>query len=241
MPETPESNMNENINSAGDGSGLQLPPAFVVVKSKTQRKMKKNNADKIDGRSKGVKDLFSRISRRKMKKEEVEHLVLEAAPSETERAQEQIKKKKELDSRKDLQTKKDEANKKMARKEVEMKDLLKARMSDIKKRAGAQRKKATLKNSREHEGEVMTENKMDALEVALQVATAELDPMKGESTYAKIQFDDGKVQNLDNFSAKRIAAAYQGLSDEHKDQYRYMLNKDASTFQSALAFAVKNV
>ena len=41
---------------------------------------------------------------------------------------------------------------------------------------------------------------LDALDVALQVATSELD-MRGETTFAKIQFDDGSSQNLDNFSA----------------------------------------
>jgi hypothetical protein len=81
---------------------------------------------------------------------------------------------------------------------------------------------------------------MDALEVALQVATSELNP-SGETDFAKIQFSDGSVQNLDNFSAKRIAAAYAQLDDDNKDTYRYMLNKDAATFQSALEFAVRNV
>ena len=61
--------MNEMINGAGDGSGLQLPPAFVMVNPKQHRKYKKNN-EKVDGRSKGARDLFSRIQRRKMK----EHL-----------------------------------------------------------------------------------------------------------------------------------------------------------------------
>ena len=31
MSERTEPNLNEMINSAGDGSGLQLPPAFVMV------------------------------------------------------------------------------------------------------------------------------------------------------------------------------------------------------------------
>ena len=43
MSKTTESNMNEMINSAGDGSGLQLPPAFVMVNPRQHRKYKKNN------------------------------------------------------------------------------------------------------------------------------------------------------------------------------------------------------
>ena len=65
MSKTIESNMNEMINSAGDGSGLQLPPAFVMVNPRQHRKYKKNN-ETVDGRTKGAKDLFSRIQRRKM-------------------------------------------------------------------------------------------------------------------------------------------------------------------------------
>ena len=85
MSERTEPNLNEMINSAGDGSGLQLPPAFVMVNPRQHRKYKKNN-EKVDGRSKGAKDLFSRIQRRKMK-EQIENPIEEAVSTETERAQ----------------------------------------------------------------------------------------------------------------------------------------------------------
>ena len=54
MSKTIESNMNEMINTAGDGSGLQLPPAFVMVNPRQHRKYKKNN-ETVDGRTKGAK------------------------------------------------------------------------------------------------------------------------------------------------------------------------------------------
>ena len=38
MSKRTEPNLNEMINSAGDGSGLQLPPAFVMVNPKQHRK-----------------------------------------------------------------------------------------------------------------------------------------------------------------------------------------------------------
>ncbi|BCV04660.1 MAG: hypothetical protein CM15mV89_1020 [Caudoviricetes sp.] len=41
MSKTIESNMNEMINSAGDGSGLQLPPAFVMVNPRQHRNIRK--------------------------------------------------------------------------------------------------------------------------------------------------------------------------------------------------------
>ena len=242
MSKTTEPIISEMINSAGDGSGLQLPPAFVLVNPKQHRKYKNNNTDYIDGRSKGAKKLLSRISRRKKMKEELEQIISEAVPSETERAQKQIGQQKKLNRQKDLQKKRDEAKKKMMDKTKEMDILMKARLSDFKKRASKQQQKVSTKESyNTPEKNMMTEsNQLDALDVALQVATSELD-MRGETTFAKIQFDDGSSQNLDNFSAKKIAAAYASLAPENQDTYRYMLNKNASTYQSALDFAVKNI
>ena len=236
MSKTTESNMNEMINSAGDGSGLQLPPAFVMVNPRQHRKYKKNN-ERVHGRSKGAKDLFSRIQRRKMK-EETDTQILEYTSTETERAQKSIGQQKKLSRQKDLQKKRGEAKEKMVRKSKEMDTLMKARLADFKKKAATQTKKLKREET-ELNTEIMTENQ-DVVKVALDVATSELNP-QGEGSFAKIQFSDGGVQNLDNFSAKRIAACYAQLDDTHKQQFQYMLNKDASTYQSALDFAVRNV
>ena len=240
MSKTVKSNLNEMINSAGDGSGLQMPPAFVFVNPKQHRKYKKSNQDFIDGRSKGAKNLFSRINRRKKMKEELENLISEAAPSETERAQKQIAQQKKLNRQKELQSAKDKAKKKMIDKTGEMQTLLKARLADFKKKSSDQQKKVSMKNSYNPEGDTIMESiTLDALEVAMEVATSEL--THGEAQFAKIQFDDGTVQNLDNFSAKKIAAVYSQLDDENKERFRYLLNKDAATYQTALDFAVRNI
>ena len=236
MSKTTESNMNEMINSAGDGSGLQLPPAFVMVNPRQHRKYKKNN-ERVDGRSKGAKDLFSRIQRRKMK-EETDTQILEYTSTETERAQKSIGQQKKLSRQKDLQKKRGEAKEKMVRKTKEMDTLMKARLADFKKKAATQTKKLKREDT-EVTKKIMTENQ-DVVQVALDVATSELNP-QGEGSFAKIQFSDGGVQNLDNFSAKRIAACYAQLDDTHKQQFQYMLNKDAASYQSALDFAVRNV
>ena len=236
MSKTTESNINEMINSAGDGSGLQLPPAFVMVNPRQHRKYKKNN-ERVDGRSKGAKDLFSRIQRRKMK-EETDTQILEYTSTETEIAQKSIGQQKKLSRQKDLQKKRGEAKEKMVRKTKEMDTLMKARLADFKKKAASQTKKLKREDT-EVTKKIMTENQ-DVIQVALDVATSELNP-QGEGSFAKVQFSDGSVQNLDNFSAKRIAACYAQLDDTHKQQFQYMLNKDASSYQSALDFAVRNV
>jgi preprotein translocase subunit SecD len=237
MSEKFEPNMNEMMNVAGSGEGLALPPAFVLVNPRQNRKYKKANQDKVDGRSKGARALFNRIQRRKMK-EQVELQIDEAIVSDTERAQKQITQQKKLNRQKDLQAKRQEAKQKLMNKTKEMDTLMKARLSDFKKKASEQQKKVQ-KNSVEFEGTVMMEGQ-DVIQVALDVATSELNP-SGEASFAKIQFADGGVQNLDNFSAKRIAACYAQLDDEHKQQFQYMLNKDATSYQAALNFAVRNV
>ena len=202
MSEKSKSNLNEMV--AGDGSGLQLPPAFVMVNPRQHRKYKKNN-EKVDGRTKGARSLFDRIQKRKMK-EQLETQIDEAIVSDTERAQKQIQQTKKLNRSKDLQKKRKEAKEKMMSKTKEMDTLMKARLSDFKKKEKDQQKKVQMKNSVEFEGNVMMENQ-DVVQVALDVATSELNP-QGEGSFAKIQFADGGVQNLDNFSAKRIAACY---------------------------------
>jgi len=236
MSEKSEPNLNEMV--AGDGSGLALPPAFVFVNPRQHRKYKKGNEDKVDGRSKGARALFNRIQRRKMK-EQLETQIDEAIVSDTERAQKSIQQGKKLARQKDLQSKRKEAKEKMQNKTREMDTLMKARLSDFKKKEKEQQKKVQQKNSFEPTGNVMMENQ-DVIQVALDVATSELNPA-GEGSFAKIQFSDGGVQNLDNFSAKRIAACYAQLDDTHKQQFQYMLNKDAASYQSALDFAIRNV
>ena len=234
MSEATESNLNEMM--AGDGSGLAMPPAFVFVNTKKRRTYK--NSDKVDGRTKGAKSMLSRINKRKKMKEQVEETIIsEAVPSETERAQKQIGQMKKLNRAKDLQKKRDDAKKKMQSKTKEMDTLMKARLSDFKKKASDQTKK--LKKEEITMDDTMILETTDALEVALQVATSELDG-NGETSFAKITFGDGTQQNLDNFSAKRIAATYAQLDEPKQNQFRYMLNKDAATYQSALDFAIRN-
>ena len=236
MSKAIEPNINEEINSAGDGSGVALPPAFVFVNTKKHRTYKSNNT-KVDGRTKGAKNLMSRIQKRKMKEQVEEKPVVEAVATDTERAQKQIAQGKKLKRAKELQKKRKEAKTKMQDKTKEMDTLMKARLSDFKKKATDQTKKLQ-KNEVEPVGDTIAEGQ-DVVQVALDVATSELNP-QGEGSFAKIQFSDGAVQNLDNFSAKRIAATYAQLDDTHKQQFQYMLNKDAASYQSALDFAVRN-
>ena len=146
--------MNEEINSAGDGSGVALPPAFVFVNTKKHRTYKKNN--KVDGRTTGAKNLMSRINKRKMKEQVEEKPVVEAVATDTERAQKQIAQGKKLKRQKELQKKRKDAKSKMQDKTKEMETLVKARLSDFKKKATDQSKKLQ-KNEVEPTGDTIAE------------------------------------------------------------------------------------
>ena len=228
---------------AGDGSSLQLPPAFVLINPRQHSRYKKGNQDQVDGRTSGAKELMSRINKRNMKEQVEENQISEAAPSNTERAQKQIAQKKKLRAQKQLQSKKDTAKKAMQSKSDEMNILMKARLADFKKKAGTQTKKLSKQQTSDSiqlDGDKMISEGQDAIQVALDVATQELNP-SGETHFAQIEFSDGSKQSLDNFSAKRIAATYAQLEGEHQKQFQFMLNKDAASFQSALDFAIRNV
>ena len=76
MSEGIEPNLNEMM--AGNGAALQIPPAFVMVNPRSQRRYKKANQDKVDGRTKGAQQMLSRIQSRKKMKEELEQTISEA-------------------------------------------------------------------------------------------------------------------------------------------------------------------
>jgi hypothetical protein len=258
MFENSKTTMNEMM--AGDGSSLALPPAFVFVNTaKKKKNLKKTKDDKIDGRKKSAKKLIQRVmSRRKPKmSEEMNKEILEAV-SETEKAQKQIKASKEMRGKRDLQAKRTQAKTKMGDKQDEMNVLLRARMSDFKKKSAEKQQKAdkqVQKNSYDPQGNVISEmdnmisiprggsaGGVDVFTTAMKVAEEGTsygrDP---EISFANLIFQDGTAGRIGVFDAKRILATYEGLSPENRDKFRVMLNMSATTYQKALDFSVRNV
>ena len=250
MSKTSKTTMNEM--TAGDGSSLALPPAFVFVNTKKKKtKFKSDKPDKIDGRKKGAKKLIQRVmSRRKTKmSEEIKEVIVEAV-SDTEKAQKQIKAGKEMRARKELQKKRSEAKQKMGDKSDEMNTLLKARMSDFRKKAAEKQQKAASQVGIKKESmdnmisaprggsaggvDVFT----TAMKVAEEGSAYGRDP---EISFANLVFQDGTSGRIGVFDAKRILATYEGLSPENRDKFRVMLNMSNTTYQKALDFAVRNI
>ena len=218
--------MNEDapINSAGDGSRIALPPTHVIVGKKNRSKYKKNNA-KYDGRTKAGRKLVSRIMSGRNKKMSEESKKITEAATETERAQKQIAQQKKLGRQKGLQKKRDEAKNKMQSKTKEMDTLMKARLSDFKKKASDQTKKL----------------KKESVEVdVLDTAVALVDKKVGDTQgFADIAVGD-KTMKLDTYSAKRVTDVYGNLDPANQIKFRQMLNFSPETYLKAVDFAVKN-
>lgn len=218
--------MNEDapVNSAGDGSRVALPPAHVIVGKRSRTKYKKDR--KYDGRTKAGRKLVSRVLLNRKRKMAEELKQLTEAATETERAQKQIQQQKKLSRAKDLQKKRDEAKGKMQSKTKEMDTLMKARLSDFKKKASDQTKK--LKKE-----EFVMEN-ADVLAVATQLAAGEI----GDGGFADVQVGD-KSMKMDEYSAKRAVAVHQALDPANQIKFQSMLNTSPETYLAAIDFAVR--
>ena len=248
MSETSQTTVNEMM--AGDGSSLALPPAFVFVNTaKKKKNLKKTKDEKIDGRKKSAKKLIQRVmSRRKTKMSEENMEIISEATSETEKAQKQIKASKQMRAKRELQTKRTQAKQQAQDKSDEMNTLLRARMSDFKKKSAQKQQRASKQIMKKEEAEMIAQPRtgsaggVDVFTTAMKVAEEGSgwgrDP---ETSFANLVFQDGTSGRLGVFDAKRILTTYEGLSPENRDKFRVMLNMSASSYQKALDFAVRNV
>lgn len=227
--------MNEDapVNSAGDGSRVALPPAHVIVGKRSRTKYKKSNDRKYDGRTKQGRKLVSRVLLNRTKKKMSEELQsIKEAATETERAQKQIAQQKKMGRAKELQKKRDEAKGKMQSKTKEMDTLMKARLSDFKKKASDQQKKL-----KKEDMNFVNENS-DTLTVAMALAAGEAG-VADEQGFAAIQVGD-KTMKMDDFSAKRVAATHQALDPANQIKFQQMLNHSPETYLAAIDFAIRN-
>ena len=178
--------------------------------------------------------------------EESKEIISEVV-SDTEKAQKQIKASKEMRARRELQSKRTEAKKKMSDKSDEMNVLLRARMSDFKKKSAEKQQKASKQIMKKEDVDIAiprtgSAGGVDVFTTAMKVAEEGSaygrDP---EISFANLVFNDGSRGRIGVFDAKRILATYEGLTAENRDKFRVMLNMSASSYAKALDFAVNNI
>jgi hypothetical protein len=230
------------VNSVGTGANLSMPPAVEPFVSSKKKKS-------YDGRTKSGRKFVNTIllnrekrAKKKMTKEEMN--IIEAdekkqGPSETERAQKQIAQQKKLDKQKEAQAKSQELNQKMQRKTKEMDTLVKARVSDFRKKA-AQKSQQLQKqnNSFDPEGSQLQET-IGTIQRGQEVL-ATLMRIAQDATFEYkegfVQFQDGRSMKVNSDVAKRMISTFEALDHDRQQQYRFLMNKDVESFLKIMQF-----
>jgi len=229
-------------NSVGTGANLSIPPAVEPFVS--SKKKKSYDGRTKDGRKFVNTILLNREKRAKKKMTNEELNLIEAdeknqGPSETERAQKQIAQQKKLDKQKEVQSKAQEAKGKMQRKTKEMDTLMKARLSDFRKKA-AQKTTQLQKqnNSFDPEGSQLQET-IGTIQRGHEVL-ATLMRIAQDATFEYkegfVQFQDGRSMKINSDVAKRMIATFEALDHDRQQQYRFLMNKDVESFLKIMQF-----
>ena len=230
----------EPTNAVGSGANVALPPAHEPPG------LPKKKKKKYDGRTKAGRKLVKRIlsnrEKRAKKKMAQEQHIVEAddkkeGPSETERAQKQIAQQKKLNKQKEVQKKAQDAKGKMQNKTKEMDTLMKARLSDFRKKAS--KKQSSLQRQTQESVEIEEAAGTQAPGVEI---LGTLMKLAQEETYGNreieghLQFRDGRTLRVNSDVAKRMVSTFEALDAARQDQYRFLMNKSVESFLQIMRF-----
>ena len=225
----------EPTNSVGTGANVALPPAHEPPGIPASKKKKK-----YDGRTKAGRKLVNRIlsnrEKRAKKKMAQEQHINEAdekkqGPSETERAQKQIAQQKKLNKQKEVQKKAQEAKTKMQNKTKEMDTLMKARLSDFRKKAADKSSKL----QRQVSEAVGTQAPgVEILGTLMKLAQEET--YGNREVEGHLQFRDGRTLRVNTDVAKRMVATFEALDSQRQQQYRFLMNRSVEDFLQIMRF-----
>lgn len=231
----------EPTNSVGTGANVALPPAHEPPGIPASKKKKK-----YDGRTKAGRKLVNRIlsnrEKRAKKKMAQEQHIIEAddkkeGPSETERAQKQIAQQKKLNKQKEVQKKAQDAKGKMQNKTKEMDTLMKARLSDFRKKAA--KKQTSLARSAQESvelGEAAGTQAPGVEVLGTLMKLAQEDTYGNQEVEGHVQFKDGRSLRVNSDVAKRMVSTFEALDAARQDQYRFLMNKSVESFLQIMRF-----
>lgn len=224
----------EPTNAVGSGANVALPPAHEPPGIPAKKKKK------YDGRTKAGRKLVNRIllnrDKRAKKKMAQEQHINEAdekkqGPSETERAQKQIAQQKKLNKQKEVQKKAQEAKSKMQNKTKEMDTLMKARLSDFRKKASDKSSKL----QRQVSEAVGTQAPgVEILGTLMKLAQEET--YGNREVEGHLQFRDGRTLRVNTDVAKRMVATFEALDSQRQEQYRFLMNRSVEDFLQIMRF-----
>ena len=231
----------EPTNSVGTGANVALPPAHEPPGIPASKKKKK-----YDGRTKAGRKLVNRIlsnrEKRAKKKMAQEQHIIEAddkkeGPSETERAQKQIAQQKKLNKQKEVQKKAQDAKAKMQNKTKEMDTLMKARLSDFRKKAAKKQTSLQRQTQESVEIEEAAGTQAPGVEVlGTLMKLAQEDTYGNQEVEGHVQFKDGRSLRVNSDVAKRMVSTFEALDAARQDQYRFLMNKSVESFLQIMRF-----
>ena len=231
----------EPTNSVGTGANVALPPAHEPPGIPASKKKKK-----YDGRTKAGRKLVNRIlsnrEKRAKKKMAQEQHIIEAddkkdGPSETERAQKQIAQQKKLNKQKEVQKKAQDAKGKMQNKTKEMDTLMKARLSDFRKKAAKKQTALQRQTQESVEIEEAAGTQAPGVEVlGTLMKLAQEDTYGNQEVEGHVQFKDGRSLRVNSDVAKRMVSTFEALDAARQDQYRFLMNKSVESFLQIMRF-----
>ena len=230
----------EPTNAVGSGANVALPPAHEPPG------LPKKKKKKYDGRTKAGRKLVNRIlsnrEKRAKKKMAQEQHIVEAddkkdGPSETERAQKQIAQQKKLNKQKEVQKKAQDAKGKMQNKTKEMDTLMKARLSDFRKKAAKKQSSLARTAQESVEIEEAAGTQAPGVEVlGTLMKLAQEDTYGNQEVEGHIQFKDGRSLRVNSDVAKRMVSTFEALDTARQDQYRFLMNKSVESFLQIMRF-----
>lgn len=230
----------EPTNAVGSGANVALPPAHEPPG------LPKKKKKKYDGRTKAGRKLVKRIlsnrEKRAKKKMAQEQHIVEAddkkeGPSETERAQKQIAQQKKLNKQKEVQKKAQDAKGKMQNKTKEMDTLMKARLSDFRKKAAKKQSSLARTAQESVEIEEAAGTQAPGVEVlGTLMKLAQEDTYGNQEVEGHIQFKDGRSLRVNSDVAKRMVSTFEALDTQRQDQYRFLMNKSVESFLQIMRF-----
>lgn len=230
----------EPTNAVGSGANVALPPAHEPPG------LPKKKKKKYDGRTKAGRKLVNRIlsnrEKRAKKKMAQEQHIVEAddkkdGPSETERAQKQIAQQKKLNKQKEVQKKAQDAKGKMQNKTKEMDTLMKARLSDFRKKAAKKQSSLARTAQESVEIEEAAGTQAPGVEVlGTLMKLAQEDTYGNQEVEGHVQFKDGRSLRVNSDVAKRMVSTFEALDAARQDQYRFLMNKSVESFLQIMRF-----
>ena len=125
----------------------------------------------------------------------------------------------------------------MQNKTKEMDTLMKARLSDFRKKAAKKQSSLQRQTQESVEIEEAAGTQAPGVEVlGTLMKLAQEDTYGNQEVEGHIQFKDGRSLRVNSDVAKRMVSTFEALDAARQDQYRFLMNKSVESFLQIMRF-----